>query len=149
MHAIIVTGFPGAGKTSLSHYYHYDYDFELAKAGWQKNNMFKMPNFVIFDAVHFNTERLNLTFNFFKNENYHIDLIWLNTDKQICKENIKRRVRPTINLEPLDVWYDITILREKYIFGLIKVDNLSEISCENYRGPLNIMCENYLKEYEI
>lgn len=157
MHVIIVTGFPGSGKTSLSkylseitHYSHYDYDVALSKADFNPDKIAPLEEkFLIFDAVHINTARLSMTLNFFKARNYHIDIIYMNTDKDICKYNILKRGRPTIDIEPLDVKYDFFSLRNEFNFGLIEIINYDFIEHSNYFGPLIAMCEIYINNYEI
>ena len=155
MHAIVVTGFPGAGKTSLSkylsevtHYEHYEFDKELEKVNFQPEKIATMPKFAIFDAVHFDTARLDMTLKWFVDNNYHIDIIWVNTDKDICRENISKRKRATIDIEPLNVWYDIPLLRRNFNFGFIEIKDLQYVYSQNYFGPLTIMCENFLNEFE-
>lgn len=157
MHVIIVTGFPGSGKTSLSkylseitNYHHYDYDAELRKVNFDIDKISPSNHeFQFFDAVHLNTQRLSLTLNWFNIKNYNIDIIYLNTDKDICRKNIKKRGRQTIDIEQLDIQYDFNSLRNQFNFGLIEIINYDIIEHNNYYGPLVAICENYLKNYEI
>ena len=150
MHAIIVTGFPGSGKTSISkylsqitanEYYHFDFDVDSSKIIDHE--------YIIFDAVHINTERLAMTIKFLIMNYYKVDIIYMNTDNNSCKENIKKRNRFTIDIENLNINYDFESLFKKFNFGLIEIIDLKEAHNQNYFGPLTIMCENYLKIYEI
>lgn len=117
---VIVTGYPGSGKSTLSkflakksNFIHIEYDVQDEK----------LEDNILMDAIHFDTEKLLLTLQYFTHFNYEILLVYVNTDKDICRLNIKKRGRTTMDIEKLNIHYDIDYLLTKITFDYIQLDN--------------------------
>ena len=150
-HVLIITGYPGSGKTTLSKFIeanscfsHVDYDL------YHTNPVLlaqKETDYIIFDGVHFNTERLAISLDYFNKKGYEITVIYLNTNKNRCLNNIVVRNRPTISMDELNISYDFNLLRKSFVFNLIqvtdyKLDNFNsryQTNIKIFAGITNIM----------
>jgi adenylate kinase family enzyme len=118
--AIILTGMPGAGKSTLSKlisqlagFNHIEYD-EISDYVTTYDN-------IIFDSFIHTTEDLDVVLS--KYNGYELTIINMNIDKKICLDNIKKRGRVTFDITNVNVEYDFNELLKEYPFNLIQVNN--------------------------
>jgi hypothetical protein len=76
---------------------------------------------VILDAVHFDTERLMMTLGYYTKFGYDITVVYMKTSKDICKQNIIKRQRYTIDIDGLHVFYDFKSLMTKFKFNVVQI----------------------------
>jgi len=128
--AILIAGYPGAGKTTLSaylakklHYLHFEYDICLLNKNYYDGlNHDK----IIIDGWFKNTHDISLTIDQYIKLGYDITIIHLNIDKEVCKENIFNRFmktgRRTVDIEPINCVYYWDILKQNFKFKLIEIN---------------------------
>lgn len=143
---IIITGYPGAGKTTLSkiledklNFKHIEYD--------KHRNVISVNNwkwkYIILDAIHFYTKSMYSTIEFYKNYNYQINIIHLDTNIDRCNKNIRIRKRHTIDFNKIDI--DFKYLMNMFDLNLIVIKDymLDKINI-NYD---NIVTEKIIETY--
>ena len=154
-HAIIVTGYPGSGKSTLSKFIeenskfsHIDYDLYVNKPEFLIQ---KETEFIIYDGVHFNNDRLAMSLSYFIGKGYDITLIYLNTNKNKCLENIISRKRPTIEINNLDISYDFNLLEKSFKFNTLQI---TDYKLDKFNSKFKINNKEYseieaiVKKYE-
>jgi adenylate kinase family enzyme len=116
--SILTLGYPGAGKSTVSDilckklgYTHVEFDksdnsFEVIRT---KEN-------VIFDCMVSNNEDVKVCVDFLLKNNFKVTLLFINTDKDICIKNIRKRERKegTIPIDSLTIEYDFNELKNIY-----------------------------------
>ena len=116
---IIILGLPGSGKSTLSKLIseHMDYshvEFDIT------SKYTKECDHIIFDSWNETTEDIDATLNQF--DGYEKTIIFLNTEKSICLENIKKRGRSTVDITNIEINYDFKQL-DDHLFDLIQINN--------------------------
>ncbi len=111
---------PGAGKSTISKLISHHTDFKHIEFDVTDKYVTDFEH-IVFDSWNETTDDVEVTLKEF--EGFQKTIIYLNTDKDICKHNIFKRGRATVEIEDVNLDYNFNQLMKEYQFDFLQINN--------------------------